>query len=623
MPIAVVIVLAAAAAAGTGMVQAQGGQVPAPTGVAVVNGPNLGEAIISWDAVAGVSSYQVGWLAVDDFTARRANEEWRSYFRYSNVTADSSWAVDHLTPGREYYFIVGRRHATGTAWSAWETLRLNADTAAGPALPPTTSPVSYDYDADDDGLIEVSNLAQLDAIRADLDGDGKSPATRYAAAFPDGTPMMGCPDVCRGYELIADLDFDANGNGTADAGDAYWNDGAGWLPIGERNHAFSAVFDGGGHTISNLYINRSDAVDVGLFGLVAACGAGDYIISCGGLFGYAAPAGAIRRVGLVSVDVRGRGSVGGLVGYNAETIVESYVSGRVSGQFGRVGGLAGVNNGAVVASYSDADVTGSGEGVGGLVGSNGGFITASYAAGSVSGGEATGGLAGTNDGTIAAGYATGDVSGKRAVGGLLGHNDYGHVIAAYAKGSVSGEDSVGGMAGWVGGGSVIASHAMGSVSGGDGIGGLAGGNFGAVGGGYAVGSVSGSDQVGGLAGSNFGSITASYATGDVVGEGSDIGGLAGRNDSRQLCLDTCGAIIASYALGLVSTASDTFYIGGLIGWSTEGAISNSYWDLSTSGQPGSYGGVGKTTAELQWDAHRLHRYLRCLERGRRWRRHQR
>ena len=29
-----------------------------------------------------------------------------------------------------------------------------------------------DYDRDDDGLIEVANLAQLNAIRWDLDGDG-------------------------------------------------------------------------------------------------------------------------------------------------------------------------------------------------------------------------------------------------------------------------------------------------------------------------------------------------------------------------------------------------------------------------------------------------------------------
>ena len=43
-----------------------------------------------------------------------------------------------------------------------------------------------DYDTDSDGLIEITTLAQLDAIRLDLDGDGR-PATRildYLSAFP-------------------------------------------------------------------------------------------------------------------------------------------------------------------------------------------------------------------------------------------------------------------------------------------------------------------------------------------------------------------------------------------------------------------------------------------------------
>ena len=48
---------------------------------------------------------------------------------------------------------------------------------------------SVDYDTDDDGLIEVANLAQLDAIRYDMDGNGIATSsyqgrTKYAAAFP-------------------------------------------------------------------------------------------------------------------------------------------------------------------------------------------------------------------------------------------------------------------------------------------------------------------------------------------------------------------------------------------------------------------------------------------------------
>ena len=62
---------------------------------------------------------------------------------------------------------------------------------------------------------------------------------------------MGCPsEGCIGYELSANLDFDTNGSGDADAGDAYWNDGGGWDPIGDGDFGFNATFDGNGYTIS-------------------------------------------------------------------------------------------------------------------------------------------------------------------------------------------------------------------------------------------------------------------------------------------------------------------------------------------------------------------------------------
>ena len=173
----------------------------------------------------------------------------------------------------------------------------------GNATPAAAQGSATDYDADNDGLIEVSNLAQLDAIRYDVDdrghgrADGRADDNRYAAAFPDAAANMGCPTAgCTGYELVADLDFDTNGNGQADAGDAYWNDGKGWQPIWR----FGATFDGGGHTIANLFFN------VGL---------------TSGLF--ATNHGVIRNVSLVAVNVTGDNQVGSLVGHNTGIINDS------------------------------------------------------------------------------------------------------------------------------------------------------------------------------------------------------------------------------------------------------------------------------------------------------------
>ena len=139
-----------------------------------------------------------------------------------------------------------------------------AATALLPAAPVDGQTV--DYDTDDDGLIEVANLAQLDAIRYDMDGNGiprreYQGTTNYAAAFPnastDAAVRMGCPvqtsggnevSVCSGYELTADLDFDTDSDGDVDEDDDYWNSGAGWLPLSNFPSAnvFTATFEGTG-----------------------------------------------------------------------------------------------------------------------------------------------------------------------------------------------------------------------------------------------------------------------------------------------------------------------------------------------------------------------------------------
>ena len=84
------------------------------------------------------------------------------------------------------------------------TILLALSVIAKPPAPAQAQPVGIvddqDYDADDDGLIEVSSLSQLNAIRWDLDGDGLvddgSHSDDYAAelsrrADRDGLPQHG------------------------------------------------------------------------------------------------------------------------------------------------------------------------------------------------------------------------------------------------------------------------------------------------------------------------------------------------------------------------------------------------------------------------------------------------
>ena len=132
-----------------------------------------------------------------------------------------------------------------------------------------------DYDLDNDGLIEIATLAQLDAVRHDLDGNGdpaSGGATAYNAAFPirikTAATRMGCPSgTCTGYELAAHLDFDTDGDGAtytgsgasaaSDSGDAYHNGGNGWQQIAVWPNFYTATFKGNGFIISNLFIKRT------------------------------------------------------------------------------------------------------------------------------------------------------------------------------------------------------------------------------------------------------------------------------------------------------------------------------------------------------------------------------
>ncbi|WP_426077894.1 YDG domain-containing protein [Janthinobacterium sp. PSPC3-1] len=173
------------------------------------------------------------------------------------------------------------------------------------------------------------------------------------------------------------LKQDINAASTGTTGDV-WN-GATFVPVGASTSTpFTGTFDGTGHVISGLVINRPGTNSAGLFGATSSTA-------------------IVRNVGLEGGSITGMDATGALVGSNL---------GRVSG------------------SYSTASVTG-GTQVGGLVGSNltGGTVTNSYASGAVTGTGTLGGLVGTNNGTLTNNYASGTVTGGITLGGVTGSNN--------------------------------------------------------------------------------------------------------------------------------------------------------------------------------------------------------
>jgi len=197
-------------------------------------------------------------------------------------------------------------------------------------------PSSYSVDGNNSQPsknLEIYTWYDLDDVRDNLDGDH--------------TLMNDLNYTTPGYEELA--------SPTA-------NGGKGWQPIGNSTlgvsscgggtpwitYNFGGTLDGQGHEIRDLFINRPDENWVGLFGGTEGA--------------------VIKDIGVVNVTVTGADYVGGLVGANTGSVINSYFSGNVTGEY-RVGGLAGCSGGTVFNSYSSGNVNGSSS-VGGLVGNN-------------------------------------------------------------------------------------------------------------------------------------------------------------------------------------------------------------------------------------------------------------
>ena len=336
---------------------------------------------------------------------------------------------------------------------------------------------------------------------------------------------------------ILENDLDATTDGYEELASPAANGGKGWKPIRGVNASqpeyFTGVFEGQGHGIKDLFINRPDEYRVGLFH-------------------YLNLAAAVRNVGLVNATVTGGERVGALAGQVAfGTVSNCYFTGTVAG-----------------------NVT-----VGGLVAGiwNAGTVTNCYGTGSVSGNTWVGGLAGCiNDGTVSGSYCTGSATGSGSVGDLVGYIIKGTVTSCHATGGVTGVASVGGLVGGIDEGTITNSYCTGSVTGNVQVGGLVGGvwSAGVVTNCHATGNVTGVSYVGGLVG-HAENVTDSYATGSVTGS-MEVGGLAG----------TAGTITNCYATGnVIGTGSGA--IGGLVGWHRYGTVSYSY---STGNVTGNYSG---------------------------------
>ena len=231
--------------------------------------------------------------------------------------------------------------------------------------------------------------------------------TSFGAVLPVGAGTIGDPYQIASLEnlywisqnstewskyYIQTADIDASSTST-------WNSGAGWSPIGNSTIRFSGTYDGDGHTISGLYINRSSS---------------DYQ----SFIGFTNTNTVIKNLGLLNVNFTGHWHVGGLVACPAfSTISKCFTTGSVSGSDNFVGGLFGYSHITNTDNcYTTASVTGTGiaDYIGGAIGYlNGGTLVKSYSTGAVIGTSSNvGGLVSYGSGTVTGSFWDTQSSGK-------------------------------------------------------------------------------------------------------------------------------------------------------------------------------------------------------------------
>jgi hypothetical protein len=431
------------------------------------------------------------------------------------------------------------------------------------------------------------------------------------------SPYFGTPTYY--FELIADINL-ADWTGLDQT--------SGWLPIPAVNTAFKGHFNGGNHTISGVWVNRTTASN--------------------GFFSRLEGDASVENLKIVLDNtkggIKGANNVGGIagVGNGNITISGCSITGNVTGTE-NIGGIIGISNVAGTVSITNSSVAGDIKGntsVGGIIGVLNGAATAlaltnSSVTGNVQSyvstdGAGTGGLVGTviKPCTLTGCSVSGTVLGKKAdgtayiptIGGLIGFSYSVSITDCHAEVAVTGLRVVGGFIGRINAGetTITNSSASGDITA------ITGSNTSLVGGivGFADGTsvtlekthytggtvrgiTSGNNDafVGGLIG-RLGNlinctINNSSAKGFATSLRADettyagiVGGFIGGREGTGASNTT---IQKSYATNTVSGATN---VGGLIGFipNTTNQITQSYATGTVNGTTNVGGFVGGVSA---------------------------
>ena len=278
-------------------------------------------------------------------------------------------------------------------------------------------------------IIEISTVEELKAFRDDVN---------------KGTSYAGKKVV-----LVNDLDLNPGKYTVASDGTVTFSEDAEqWTPIGTKAIPFSGSFDGQGHTISGLYINKPTEDFQGFFG--KAVGKNDIV--------------KLENIVLNNINITGKSDTSGMLGRGEYCYINKCeVSGSIIvGSYEAGGIVAAIYNSIVKNCYNLACIKGINNdnslygSVGGIAGYafSGTKIINSYNCGKIEGGKQVGGIVGMTYGDVSNSYNVGEiVCSVEKGGGIVGEsNKYGvkyNYNHCYNRGIIQGTKNVGGIIGYI------------------------------------------------------------------------------------------------------------------------------------------------------------------------------
>ena len=383
---------------------------------------------IAWTAASpmtGITGYHIYWGS--DATTKLAGNTSVIYDVTSASTASQAVAADTARPAGANYFLVYSYNSGGdsatclavrfidipysySGGSGTETDPYQISTADD--LKIFASLVNSGTDYTDTYFKQTANINLNEGVTFTFDAD-----TGLVEVAKQGETAYWLGTGTKGNDSGANTTFDTtasvagivytNQTGTTGSASFELNN---WTPIGtDSSVAFTGSFDGGGKTVSGIYINGASA-NQGLFGCISGSSA------------------TVKNVGVVNSYIKGADYVGGVMGLNqGGTVQYCYNAGTVTGG-GVVGGVVGLSTGTVQYCYNAGSVTGSNKFVGGVTGNNAGTVQYCYNAGGVTGSTHSGGVAGISTGKVQYCYNAGGVTGSTYSGGVVGFNNEDHML---------------------------------------------------------------------------------------------------------------------------------------------------------------------------------------------------